>query len=90
MQPIEYYLEHAGELALKVVDAWEVNPRTGNTEFQDVFDKASQYLVAKRVEDKRRGQKDLERPDAVEEGATRLAFAKAYKNFEERRQAAGA
>ncbi len=90
MRPIEYYMEHADELAQKVEDGWEINSRASNTEFQDVFDKASQYLVVKRVEDKRRGQKDLERPDAVEEGATKLAFAKAYKNFEERRQAAGA
>lgn len=90
MRPIEYYVEHADELAQKVVDDWEKNMQARSAEFQALFDNASQYLIAKRVADKRRGEADLERPDAVEENATLRAFAEAYKRYDERANVAQA
>ena len=90
MRPIEYYMEHTDELAQKVEDDWEKNMQARSADFQALFDKATQYLIAKRVADKRRGEADLERPDAVEKKATQQAFAKAYKMYEEKQNAARA
>jgi hypothetical protein len=90
MQTIEYYLQHADDLAAKVLDVWETSTKPVSPEFQSLFDKASQYLIARKVADKRHSDPGLVGPDGVEENATRAAFADAYKRYEENRKAARA
>jgi hypothetical protein len=90
MPTIEYYLQNADELAQKILDQFETSSKPVSPEFQDLFDKASQYVVAKRVEEKRKADPALRGPDRVEENAVAWAFAEAYKSYEENRKAAKA
>lgn len=83
MPTLDYYMQHADELAKRVIEAWELGKQSSNPTFEELFDKASQYTVAKRVAEERQGQPDLEGPDQTEEQATLLAFAEAYKAFDE-------
>lgn len=90
MPTIEYYLQHADELAQKILDDFEASAKPVSPEFQDLFEKASQLLVAKRVSEKRQADPALRGPDRVEQNAAAVAFAEAYKSFEDNRQAAKA
>jgi hypothetical protein len=87
---IEYYLQHADDLAQKILDDWEASTKPVSPEFQGLFDRASQYLIARRVADKRHTDPALTGPDHVEENAARAEFAEAYKRFDENRKAAKA
>lgn len=90
MPTIEYYFQHADELAQKTLNDWEASPKPVSPEFQSLFDKASQFLIARRIADKRHTDSALAAPDRVEERAAGLEFAKAYKRFEENHEAAKA
>jgi hypothetical protein len=90
MPTIDDYFQRADDLAQKVLNDWEASTKPVSPEFQSLFDKASQYTVARRVEQKRQNDPEVAGPDRVEEHAARLAFAEAYKSFEENRKAAGA
>jgi hypothetical protein len=89
MPSIEWYVEHADELAEKVVNAWELKTQADkaaplSNDFKLLFDKACQYRSAKSAADSRRQFVDLKAIDEVEEKATRQAFAEAYKNYSEK------
>jgi len=89
MPSIEWCLEHADELAQEVISTWEAKteadkPAPVSDDFSALFDKASQYVVAKSNADHRRQFPDLNKIDAVEEQATRQAFAEAYKSYSEK------
>lgn len=91
MPTIEWYMEHADDLAREVMDSWELKTEADNAEpvsddFQALFDKASQYRVAKSTANERRQFADLNAIDAVEEKATRQAFAEAYKSYSEKKR----
>jgi hypothetical protein len=92
MPALEKYLEHAPELAQVVVNTWAEIVQAGNTdftdEFKDVFDKACRFRNAKSTADNRREFKILTEQEATEESATLRAFAKAYKAFYEKHEAA--
>ena len=86
MRPIEWYLEHADELAQKVVDAWEPNIQPGEPpsfteDLKALFNKAYRYIEAKRQADDRRQSNTLSEADVSEEKAARRAFAEAYEAF---------
>ena len=80
MQPIEWYLEHADELAQKVVNAWGSNV-SFTDDLKALFDKAYRYLEAKREAGDRRQSGTLSEADAAEEKTARQTFAEAYKGF---------
>ena len=90
MPSIEWCVEHPDELAQEVISTWEAKteadkPAPLSDDFSALFDKASQYLVAKTNADHRRRQfPDLNKFDAVEEKATLQAFAEAYKSYSEK------
>jgi hypothetical protein len=86
VRPIEWYLEHADELAQKVVDAWGLNiqpdePPSFTDDFKGLFDKAYRYRQATRQADERRQSNTLSQADVTDEKAARQAFAEAYKAF---------
>ena len=92
MPPLEEYLEHADELAQRVVDAWEANARAGKTaflttRFKALVDSACFYKNARRLADNHREYNVLSEQDEAEEKATREAFAIAYKAYYERHAA---
>ena len=85
-QPIDWYLEHADELAQKVVDAWEPTIQPGappsfTEDLKALFNKAYRYRQAKRQADDRRQSNTLSEADVTEEKASRRAFAEAYRAF---------
>jgi hypothetical protein len=91
MPPIEWYLQRADELAKEVVNAWELKeeaatPPVLTDDFKDLFDKACQYRIAKTHADNRRQVTEFNKMDALEEQATRQAFAEAYKSYREKNQ----
>jgi len=91
MRPIEWYNEHADELAQQIVDAWtdkanaDAAGRVPN-DMQLLFEMAAQYRIAKATADGRRQFPDLKKIDEVEEKAAREAFAKAYKHYSESKE----
>ena len=87
MATTEYYFQHADELAQKLLEDWEARTKPVSPEFQSLFDKASQYLIARRVADKRHSDPALVGPDRTEENAAGYAFAEAYKSLEENHKA---
>jgi len=91
MRLIEEYLDKADALAQDVVNAWGVNFQAGNNgflaaDFNDLLDKACRFRTIKRLADNHREFGMLTELDAAEEGATRRAFAEAYKRFWEQHQ----
>ena len=79
-QPIDWYLEHADELAQKVVNAWGSNV-SFTEDLKALFNKAYRYRQAKRQADDRRQSNTLSEADVTEEKASRRAFAEAYRAF---------
>ena len=81
MRSLETYVERADELAQDVIDAWN---RSGSVDFTPEFTwllhKTFLYITASERAHKQRAFDILKR-DAVEERATRLAFARAYKIY---------
>jgi len=93
MPSIEWYSERADELAKEVVNAWEVKEEGAKAavltdDFKDLFDKACQYRIAKTHADNRRQATEFNKMDALEEQATRQAFAEAYKSYREKKRPA--
>ena len=89
--PLEEYLKNADRLAQDVINVWCINMQAGNgpllsTEFKMVLDKTCEYRTAKSIADNQREFDALPEQKAAEERDTRIAFAKAYKEFWERHQ----
>ena len=93
MPPIEEYLQNADRLAQDVVNAWGLNVTAGNAklltkEFREICDRAFSYRETKRLADNHREFGGMSEKLAADEGATRQAFAEAYKAFHEKHAAA--
>ena len=92
MPPLEEYLEHADELAQRVVDAWEANAQAGKaafltTRFKALVDSACLYKNARRLADNHREHNVLSEHDEAGEKLTRELLALAYKAYYERHAA---
>lgn len=88
MRPIEEYLQNADKLARDVMNAWGINVAAGNPEllsedFKALCDKTFAYRETKRLADNHREHGGVSERLAVEEKATRQAFAEACKAFHE-------
>ena len=93
MPSLEECLEHADELAKKVVNAWAVNIKTGNAahvtdDFRALFEKACRYIDAKTLADNHRESNLLTESEAAKETATREALAEACRDCWEKKVAA--
>ncbi len=91
MRTIEFYLEHADELAQDVVNAWGVNVDAGNAkllteEFKALFELTCRYRAARETADNRRQFNLLGELEAASERKTREAFVRAYMDFEKARE----
>jgi hypothetical protein len=89
MHSLEYCLEHADELAQEVVNAWGVNVDAGNAKlltdnFKALFEITCRYRTARETADNRRQFNLLNERDATVEKKTREAFARAYKDYEDK------
>jgi len=92
MPPIEQYLEKADKLAQDVVIAWGVHMQAGDAfhltnQFNALFGKACLYQNARRVANNHRQSYALSEQEAIEEQATRQAFAEACRAFYEKHAA---
>ncbi len=90
---LEKYLEHADELAQDVVNAWGSNVSAGNAskltpDFKALFETACRYRTAKQIADNHREFGMLSEQWAAREKEAREAFARAYKDFREKHEAA--
>jgi len=90
MSSLQECLEHADELAQKVVNTWGINFSAGNAkylsaDFQVLFEKTCLYRDAKQLADNHRKFNALSEPEAERETATREAFCKEYKDFSEKK-----
>jgi hypothetical protein len=88
MLSLEECLEQADKLAQEVMDASGVNVQTGNAalstvQFKVLLDSACRYRDARRFADNHRQFNVLGEQAEAQERATRQAFAKAYKAFDE-------
>jgi hypothetical protein len=88
MPSLEQYLEQADKLAQEVVNAWGVNVQAGNTalltaQFKVLLNNACCYREARKLADNHRQFNVLGDQAEAQEKATRQAFAKAYKVFDE-------
>jgi hypothetical protein len=93
MQPIEYYVEHADELAQDVVNFCGPTMQAGNPltgELNALFDTADRYRKIKSMADNHREFGRLTEQEAAEEKALRQAFAEAYKPYSEKNRQASA
>lgn len=89
MPGIDFYLEHAEELAQQFVNTWGLHTKAGNKlsdDFVAVFNKACDYRNAKMVADNHRRNKLLSVPMAEVEQSTKQEFAEACKAYEEKQQ----
>lgn len=89
MPGIEWYLEHADELAQQFVNTWGLHKKAGNKladDFMAVFDKACDYRNAKMVADNHRQNKLLSVPIAEAEQSAKQTFAEACKAYEEKKE----
>src|SRR2546426_7158266 len=87
MQTIEWYLERADELAQQFVNTWGLlKANKLADDFMDVFNKACDYRNTKKVADNHRENNILSEQVAAAEQSARLAFAQAYKAFEEKHE----
>ena len=88
MSSLEAYLERADELAQDVINVWKVSaPNFLGPEFRILLHKAFLYETAKEVAERHRAFDILRKRDEVEERAARMAFARAYKIYSDRRAA---
>jgi hypothetical protein len=92
MPPLEEYLEHADDLAQRVVDTWRANVPASNAPlltigFKDLVHKACLYKNARRLADNHRKHNVLSEQGEAEEKVTREAFELAYKAYYERHAA---
>jgi hypothetical protein len=93
MAPIEGYLKHVDELAQEVVNVWGMYMQSGNSPlltdaFNDLLDKACRYRTTKMVADSHREFGLLSESFAAEEEETCQVFAKAYKDYWEKKRRA--
>jgi hypothetical protein len=93
MAPIEGYLKHVDELAQEVVNVWQMYMQSGHSPlltdaFNDLLDKACRYRTTKMVADSHREFGLLSESFAAEEEETRQVFAKAYKDYWEKKRRA--
>jgi len=89
MHPLEWYVDHADQLAQEVVDRWtakEQSDRTGTVPngLQSLFEMATQYRIAKATTEDALQDADLTKTHKLEENAARVAFAESYKAYSER------
>lgn len=88
MLSLEECLEQADKLAQEVVNAWGANVQAGNAapsspRFKVLLDSACRYRDARKLADNHRQFNVLGDQAEAQEKATRQAFAKAYKAFDE-------
>ncbi len=87
MLSLETYLQRADELAQEIIGAWNRPASTDFTpEFTSLLHKTFLYITARETQ-KLRAFGICRIDDSAEERTTRLAFARAYKTYVERRAA---
>ena len=81
-RPLEFYIEHAEELAQNVVNHWGANFDAQEKlpdEFKDLLAETFPFREAKTLADNHRQFNMLTPQDEAKEKETRVAFAKAFK-----------
>ncbi|MFZ0639908.1 MAG: hypothetical protein WAN33_13025 [Candidatus Acidiferrales bacterium] len=76
---MDHYIEHADELAQRVMNFWGSSHQTLPADFMETFDKACCYQRARDLAANHRQFGSLTSAEGAEERETRIAFAKSYK-----------